>query len=93
MGKYLFYYYLAVSLVAVILFVYDKNAAKRHAWRIRESTLLLFGALGGALCGLIAMKAAHHKTRKAKFKILMPLFAILHAALLVYLFSKGVLAW
>ena len=41
-------YWAAVSVGSVLITVLDKAAAKRHAWRIPERTLLLFGALGGA---------------------------------------------
>ena len=35
--------------IAVALTIHDKSCAQRGKWRVRESTLLLFGALGGAL--------------------------------------------
>lgn len=55
----------------------DKKKAKKHKYRISEMTLLLSGLLGGALGGLISMNVNHHKTKKWKFRILMPLFLIL----------------
>ena len=43
-------------------------------------TLLLIAAIGGSLGSLLGMLVAHHKTRKAKFYILVPLLLVLHAA-------------
>lgn len=65
------------SLLSVILTVYDKLAAKRHKRRIPESTLILFGILGGAACEYLTMKAIHHKTLHKKFMIGLPLIFIL----------------
>ena len=47
------YYYLimiyiaAVNIFAAAITVHDKNAARRHRWRVPESTLLLTAALSG----------------------------------------------
>ena len=69
-------WYLAVNLIAFALFAGDKRRAVRHAWRIR--TLLLSAFAGGATGALAAMLLYRHKTRKAKFLILVPLAAFLH---------------
>ena len=45
-----------------------------------ERTLLLIAAIGGSLGSLLGMLIAHHKTRKPKFYILVPLLLVLHAA-------------
>ncbi len=85
--------FLFISLITAILTVYDKIAAKRGARRIRERTLLLCGFFGGALCEYAVMLLIRHKTRKKKFMITLPLFIILHAALLVVLIYYGVITW
>ena len=48
-------YFVVISLVSVIITVYDKKAAKIGKRRIRESTLLLLSALGGSLAMYITM--------------------------------------
>ena len=53
----------AMSLAAFILYAADKAKAKKHAWRIRESVLLLTGFLGGAIGALLGMKLCRHKTK------------------------------
>jgi len=62
------------------LVIYDKWAAKRGAWRIKERTLLLVALLGGSLAMLVAMRLAHHKTRHAKFMLGLPAIIVLQSA-------------
>ncbi len=81
-----------VNLFAFVLYGIDKAKAKRGAWRIPEATLLLAAFLGGSLGALLGMELFRHKTKHAKFKILVPLFSILHIALGVYMVKSGLLA-
>ena len=83
---------LLVNLLAFALYGIDKLKAKKGAWRIPESTLLLVAFLGGSLGALLGMELFRHKTKHAKFKVLVPLFLILHIALGVYMFKSGLLA-
>ena len=83
---------LLVNLLAFALYSIDKLKAKKGAWRIPESTLLLVAFLGGSLGALLGMELFRHKTKHAKFKVLVPLFLILHIALSVYIFKSGLLA-
>lgn len=82
-------YYLAVNLLAFILFAADKRRAVRHAWRIREHTLLLTALAGGGIGSLAAMFLFHHKTRKVKFILSVPLFALLHLLLATVLYLRA----
>ena len=81
-----------VNLTAFILYGVDKAKAKRGAWRIPEATLLLVAALGGSVGALLGMELFRHKTKHWKFKILVPLFLILHIAIGVYMIKNGLLA-
>jgi len=74
--------YVAVNLVALIMYGYDKMKARKGERRISEKALLSIALLGpfGAMDG---MRWFRHKTRKLKFKV-VPLFAVLHV-LLVFL--------
>ncbi len=83
---------LLVNLLAFALYGIDKLKAKKGAWRIPESTLLLVAFLGGSLGALLGMELFRHKTKHAKFKILVPLFLVLHIALAVYIFKRGPLS-
>ena len=42
MNDYIYYYLLAVNILAFVLFGADKQKARRNAWRIPEKTLLGF---------------------------------------------------
>ena len=74
-------YLTAISVMAVILTVVDKNRAKKHKWRIPERTLMFVGFLGGAFAEYITMKLTHHKTLHKKFMVGLPVFFIIHIIL------------
>ena len=73
-------YCLLISLIAITATLLDKYRARRHKWRIPEATLLLLSALGGSAAMLITMRLIHHKTRKKKFMIGIPVILILQLA-------------
>ncbi len=78
----LLFYYIFINLVALFLYGIDKKKAIDGAFRIPEKTLILMSVLGGGIGSLIGMKLFHHKTRKPKFTILVPLFTVLHIVLI-----------
>ena len=41
MNDYIYYYLLAVNILAFVLFGVDKQKARRNKWRIPEKTLIL----------------------------------------------------
>ena len=86
--KWIFLLLAAVNLLAFVLYGVDKLKAKKGAWRIPEATLLLVAFLGGSLGALLGMEIFRHKTKHAKFRILVPLFLILHIALAVYMVKR-----
>ncbi len=78
---FLFMVYLAVTnIVAIILTVSDKRRAERHKRRVPESVLLLWAALSGCIVMYITMRIVHHKTRKPKFMIGIPIIFVLECA-------------
>ena len=81
----------AVNLVSFSLYGLDKLKAKKGLWRIRESTLLLIAALGGSVGALLGMEVFRHKTKHWQFKVLVPVFLVLHIALAVWLVKSGLL--
>ena len=60
----------------------DKQRARRHRWRTPESVLLTIAFIGGSFGSLLGMRIFHHKTKHKKFTILIPLFLVLHIALI-----------
>ena len=81
--------YLAIiNAVAFVAYGVDKYKAKNNKWRIPEATLIGFAALGGGMGALAGMFAWHHKTRKPKFVILVPVFLVLWAVGLYFLYDR-----
>ena len=67
------YYLIAVNIVAFLIYGLDKAKAVKHQWRIPEATLLGIAFAGGAFGAFAGMIVFHHKTRKMKFRILIPI--------------------
>ena len=78
--QFLFYYLIAVNVLAFVLMGIDKRRAKQNAWRIPEKALFLPAILGGALGGVAGMRLFHHKTRHWYFKYGFPLLLFLQLA-------------
>ena len=74
MNNYIYYYLLAVNILAFVLFGIDKQNARRNMWRIPEKTLILSAVIGGSAGAILGMRFFHHKTRKAKFAVGVPDF-------------------
>lgn len=79
-------YFLIVSIISIILTVYDKYASKCKCRRIRERTLIFLALAFGSLSMYITMIFIRHKTRHLKFMIGLPVFIILNA-LVIYVAS------
>jgi uncharacterized membrane protein YsdA (DUF1294 family)/cold shock CspA family protein len=60
--------YVVVSLLAFLLYAFDKSAAMNGRWRTPESTLLLIGLVGGWPGALVAQSLFRHKSSKAPFQ-------------------------
>lgn len=81
-------YFTAVNLAGLFLMGLDKYKAKKHLWRIPESTLFIVAIIGGSIGSIIGMYAFRHKTRHWYFVYGLPaililqiviFFAILHS--------------
>ncbi|MBE6875047.1 DUF1294 domain-containing protein [Ruminococcus sp.] len=84
MDKVLLCVYGAVNLAVFIMYGIDKGKAKGGRWRISEKTLVLSAVLG-IVGGLMGMVVFHHKTRKPKFSVGLPIIFFAEAAAFVYL--------
>ena len=73
-----------ISLLALVLFGWDKLMAKAHRRRIPEAALWAAAILGGGIGAFLGMKLFRHKTRKGAFHIGLPLLAALQTGLLVW---------
>lgn len=66
-----------INAAAFLLFGIDKWKAVHDRWRISEATLLGISLCGGAAGAYAGMHVFHHKTKKPKFYIGVPLMVIL----------------
>ena len=75
-------YLVAISLLSVIVCIYDKIAAKRFTkHRTRESTLILLSLIGGSLAMYLTMQLIRHKTKHLKFMLGIPLIILFQLSL------------
>lgn len=82
----LLFYLVTINALGFLIMLADKEKAKKRLWRIREATLLTVAALGGSIGCLAGMKVFHHKTRKPKFYIGIPVILALQLILGVIVF-------
>lgn len=78
-------YLAAVNLAAFLTYGWDKMKAKRNEWRVPEKTLLALAVVGGSVGALAGMQFFHHKTRKWKFKVGVPLILLIQIALILWM--------
>ncbi len=84
----LFCYILIMNLTGLALMGTDKSRAKRHAWRIPETSLFLVSLLGGSIGTWAGMYLFHHKTKHWYFVIGMPAICIIHIIIAVSVFYR-----
>ena len=72
------YLIIGINLLSFILMGIDKLKAIKNNYRISENTLLLISIIGGGIGTLIGMILFHHKTKKLKFQILVPISILIN---------------
>ena len=77
------YYLLTINITTFIIYGIDKYKSIKHKYRISENTLILLPILGGSLGALIGMITFHHKTKKKKFIITIPIIMLLWVYILI----------
>ena len=75
-------YLLAINVVAFAAYGIDKYKAKNDLWRIPEATLLTLAIIGGSIGALFGMRFFHHKTKKPKFFIGVPMILLIQIVLI-----------
>ncbi len=76
-------YFLAINVVAFLAYGIDKYKAKKDLWRIPEATLLLLAVIGGSIGALLGMRFFHHKTKKPKFSVGVPVILIIQIVIII----------
>ena len=77
-------YLIGINVVTFLVYGLDKWKAKRDAWRISESTLLLLAAAGGSVGALLGMQIFRHKTKHVKFTVGVPVILLVQVALVIW---------
>ena len=91
---FLLIYIAVISLVSIVVTVYDKIAAKKlPKHRTREATLLILSALGGSVAMFITMNIIRHKTKHVKFMLGIPLIILVQVAAVWALLHFGVISF
>lgn len=78
------YYLLIINIITFIIYGIDKQKSKKNKYRISEATLIILAILGGSLGAFFGMITFHHKTKKKKFIILIPIIMLIW----VYILTK-----
>lgn len=82
--------YAVASLLAFVMYAWDKSAAVSGRWRTQESTLLLIGLVGGWPGALLAQKVLRHKSRKRSFQVIFWATVLINIGILGWLLTaKG----
>lgn len=81
------YIYLAASIITMMFYAFDKSAARRGAWRTKESTLHTLALIGGWPGAMIAQQTLRHKSSKRSFRVVFWVTVILNCGVFGWLFT------
>lgn len=84
-------YLLCMNMWAFAAFGWDKRKARKEQWRTPEKKLMILAALGGSIGALLGMRIFHHKTKKIRFSVGIPVIFVLQIAAMsgvIYLLLK-----
>ncbi len=86
-------YLVVISVLSVLVCIYDKTASKtgKVKLRIPEKSLFIWSALGGGVAMFLCMLLIRHKTKHKQFMIGIPVIILLHAAIIAALIYCKVL--
>ncbi|WP_294476285.1 DUF1294 domain-containing protein [uncultured Ruminococcus sp.] len=90
MGKVILICYAVINLIVFIMFGADKTKAKYDKWRTPENRLII-GSVFGIIGGLLGMVVFHHKTRKPKFSVGLPVIFIAEAIAAAVVYTELIL--
>ena len=82
LSGYVLIFFAVMTFAAFAVTMYDKLAAQTGKRRVPEKTLMLIGFFGGAAGMYVTMHLIRHKTKHKKFMVWLPIFIILHIAVI-----------
>lgn len=77
------YYLLIINIITFISYGIDKYKSIKHKYRISENKLVILAIIGGPLGALLGMIIFHHKIKKKKFTILIPILMLMWVYILI----------
>lgn len=81
-----------ISLITVVITVYDKKAAKKFPKnRIPEKVLFALAIAGGSVAEFLTMLKIRHKTKHPKFMVGLPVIFGLQIAIIILILKFIVL--
>lgn len=86
MPRPLLMWFLLANMLTLVVYGVDKMAASKAWRRVPESTLLIFGFVGGWPGAIVSQQAFCHKTQKQPFKTYFIISVILNISVLVALY-------
>ncbi|MFM7129130.1 MAG: DUF1294 domain-containing protein [bacterium] len=81
--------YAAISLLAFIIYGWDKSSAKSGRWRTPEKTLHLLSLAGGWPGAMAGQQFFRHKTSKKSFQVVFWLTVVINIAFTLWVSSTG----
>ncbi len=82
-------FYAVASVLAFVMYLWDKTSAESGRWRTPENTLHLFALIGGWPGALLAQRKYRHKTRKVSFRRVFWMTVALNCAALGVIARAG----
>ena len=82
-------YLIIINIIGFITCFIDKRKAINNKYRIKEITLLLISLIGGCFGFFFFLYMFHHKTKKLKFILLVPIMIITWIVLIIYLIKNN----
>ncbi len=81
---YVLWFYAVISLLTLLVYAWDKSAARKNRWRVRERTLHFMSMIGGWPGALIGQQQLRHKSRKWSFLWVFYLTVVINIAIVVW---------
>ncbi len=90
--KILLIYLGVISVISILVCIYDKLFSKLNnvKFRVPEKSLFVFSALGGSVAMFLCMLLIRHKTKHVSFMLGIPVIILLQAALVYAGFHFGI---
>lgn len=85
--------YTSMSIIAILMYAKDKNAAERGIWRTPESTLHVIALVGGWPGAGIAQSFLRHKSKKLSFRVTYWITVIANCCVLYWLVTEEGRLW